>query len=123
MDEFKQYECVICFEEYQKGVTIKKIPICNHLFHSKCINSWFKSKIEDAVHKCPLCNAEITIDKLKEAIKKRKDDRRNQRHKANNQANLVIPSLDESDTHTRHSFKVANRTNNSSIHNQTALNS
>jgi hypothetical protein len=79
MDEFKQYECVICFEEYQKGVPIKKIPICNHLFHSKCIDNWFKSKIEDEVHKCPLCNADVSIEKVKEAIKKKKEDRRTQR--------------------------------------------
>ena len=28
LNHFKQAECVICFEEFQQGVPIRKIPIC-----------------------------------------------------------------------------------------------
>jgi hypothetical protein len=70
---------VICCEDLSRGASIKKIPICKHIFHSKCIDNWFKSKIEDEVHKCPLCNAEVTIDKIKEAKLKRKDERKKKR--------------------------------------------
>ncbi len=86
---------MICFEEFQKNVPIKKIPICRHVFHSKCIDNWFKSKIEDEVHKCPLCNAEITIANVKEAIKKRKEDRRKNFHGKVNQMSRVIPMQQE----------------------------
>lgn len=77
MDEYKQNECVICFEGFEKGVSVRKIPTCRHLFHTNCIDGWFKSKITETIHKCPLCNGEISIEKIKEAIKKRQEDRKN----------------------------------------------
>ena len=79
LDEFKQNECVICCEDLKKGCAIRKIPVCKHIFHSKCIDNWFKTKIEEAIHKCPLCNAEITIEKIKEAKFKRKEERKQKR--------------------------------------------
>lgn len=75
IDEFKQSECVICFEEFQKGVLIKKIPVCHHIFHTKCIDDWFKAKMMDPSHKCPMCNAEITVDIVKDALKKKREER------------------------------------------------
>ena len=51
--------------------------------------------MEDEIHKCPLCNAEITIEKLKEAIKKRKEDRRSQRQLKMSQLSKVLPSSDD----------------------------
>ena len=76
MDEFKQNECVICFEDFTKGVEVRKLPTCRHLFHKVCIDGWFKAKMEETVHKCPLCNGEISIEKVKEALKKRKEERK-----------------------------------------------
>lgn len=76
IDEYKQNECVICFEDFIKGISVRKIPTCRHIFHTNCIDNWFKSRIAEAVHKCPLCNGEISIDKIKEAIKKRREERR-----------------------------------------------
>ncbi len=76
LDEYKQNECVICVEDFKKGDLVKKIPICHHVFHTKCIEGWFKSKQEELSHKCPLCNCEINEEKLKEALKKEKEERR-----------------------------------------------
>jgi hypothetical protein len=73
IDQFKQAECVICFEEFQQGVSVRKIPICQHVFHSKCIDEWFKAKLQEANQKCPLCNADINIEKVKEALKKNRE--------------------------------------------------
>lgn len=67
---------MICVEEFKKNVKIRKIPICKHIFHKECIDNWFKSKIEETSHKCPLCNSEITIEKVKEAKKLNKEKRR-----------------------------------------------
>lgn len=40
-------ECSICLD----NITIKrKLLPCNHTFHYKCINKWFKN-----LHRCPLC--------------------------------------------------------------------
>ena len=60
---------MICFDEFKKGNLIRKIPICKHIFHSTCIENWFKTKMEDTTHKCPLCNCEISIEKVKQAKK------------------------------------------------------
>ncbi|TNV85302.1 hypothetical protein FGO68_gene9949 [Halteria grandinella] len=77
IDEFMQLECVICFEEFQKGVPVRQIPICHHIFHSKCIDSWFRAKnSSDFVHKCPLCNTEVTLAAVKEALKKNNTDKK-----------------------------------------------
>ncbi len=74
IDDFKQTECSICFDEFKKGIQVRKIPICRHIFHTKCIEKWFKSKEGELVHKCPLCNCEITVEKIKEIMKKRKEE-------------------------------------------------
>ena len=43
-------KCCICLEAVQNKYTSKHIA-CNHVFHSECINRWFKEK-----QCCPLCN-------------------------------------------------------------------
>ena len=90
MDEFKQNECVICFEDFVKGVNIKKIPICKHIFHSVCLDNWLKSRLQENSHKCPLCNAEITEDKIKEALKQKREDRKNMKLNAVAPMSFVI---------------------------------
>jgi len=99
MDEFKQNECVICFEEFLKGMPIRKIPICRHLFHTKCIDNWIKSKITEGSPKCPLCNAEITYEKIKESIRERKEQRRQRKMNA---INPLLVKSDISDINTDH---------------------
>jgi len=69
LDPFKLAECVICFEEFQIGASVRKIPVCQHVFHSKCIEDWFRSKLQDITHKCPLCNSDINQEKVIEALK------------------------------------------------------
>ena len=75
LDPFKLPECVICFEEFQLGVPVRKIPICSHVFHSKCIDEWFMAKMVDINHKCPLCNADINYEKVKEVLEHNTDKR------------------------------------------------
>ena len=40
-------ECSICLDNITKK---RKVLPCNHTFHPKCINKWFKN-----LHRCPLC--------------------------------------------------------------------
>ena len=83
IDEFKQESCSICFEEFQPLVFVRKIPICQHVFHSECIDNWFKTQIhfvnslthsqtqiQEVNQNCPICKADINIRKVKEAQKK-----------------------------------------------------
>ena len=45
--------CSICLNNGNLG----KLLICNHFFHSECINTWLKSK-----KSCPFCLKEVFID-------------------------------------------------------------
>ena len=47
-------ECPICLDKMNKN-EFQKTLICNHCFHKKCIDRWFK-KDNDC---CPMCRMEI----------------------------------------------------------------
>ena len=53
-------KCLICWEKYEKGDEITKIP-CNHWFHSKCILTWLSQE-----NNCPICNFELKEEKEEE---------------------------------------------------------
>lgn len=76
MDDFKQVECCICTDVFKKGEKVKKVPLCRHIFHSPCIDNWFKIKIEQEIQRCPLCNTEITVDKIKAYKSLKKEERK-----------------------------------------------
>jgi hypothetical protein len=48
-------ECIICFIEFEKTDEIAELK-CDerHYFHYKCIELWFKQKLQ-----CPLCKHEV----------------------------------------------------------------
>jgi hypothetical protein len=51
-------DCVICLSKYENGEKAIIIP-CTHLFHSKCIQDWFKSQ-----NTCPICKYKIDRDSI-----------------------------------------------------------
>ena len=46
--------CVICIEEYKDNDNIRQLP-CQHVFHQKCIDSWFLKR-----QTCPICRQKGT---------------------------------------------------------------
>lgn len=48
--------CSICNEQLKQKNKIFKLN-CNHIYHYKCINKWFKTFTEkfNQLHSCPLC--------------------------------------------------------------------
>ncbi|CAG9328735.1 unnamed protein product [Blepharisma stoltei] len=46
--------CCICFEDFSEGSEVRKL-ICKHIYHSKCIEEWFKGSID--IPRCPVCKA------------------------------------------------------------------
>ena len=42
--------CVICHEVMNEESFVTDLPVCNHLYHHKCISEWFKVN-----SKCPIC--------------------------------------------------------------------
>ena len=50
--------CVICLEDFKVGEKVIILP-CIHIFHSKCIKSWFSGKDE-----CPICKFKLTPENI-----------------------------------------------------------
>ncbi|RKP10159.1 hypothetical protein THASP1DRAFT_28062 [Thamnocephalis sphaerospora] len=44
------YRCTICLEDYAEKETVCLLPICHHVFHEECVQSWLKLN-----QACPLC--------------------------------------------------------------------
>jgi len=60
IDKYNQKLCAICLNEYVEKVKIRKVPVCGHIFHSKCIEIWIHSKINSIV-RCPICNYDLLM--------------------------------------------------------------
>ena len=43
-------DCSICMEEFKINEGIRNLP-CNHMFHKKCVDKWFKT----STFTCPIC--------------------------------------------------------------------
>lgn len=60
-----EVECIICKESFEND-TIVKMLRCRHIFHTNCIDQWFKVK-----KTCPLCNiSPLEVDSIKELLGK-----------------------------------------------------
>ena len=44
-----EQECSICLDDMYNNTDVITLE-CNHMFHKKCINDWFREK-----HDCPQC--------------------------------------------------------------------
>ncbi|KAG0517486.1 hypothetical protein BDA96_09G093200 [Sorghum bicolor] len=47
-------QCVICLGLVQVGEVVRRLPVCNHLFHVECIDMWLRSHST-----CPICRAAV----------------------------------------------------------------
>ena len=45
-------KCPICLEFFKEKEYIRKLPVCCHVYHKKCIDNWLKN---DESKSCPLC--------------------------------------------------------------------
>lgn len=63
-DEIIDDTCSICFDTYKINQYKRKLNNCNHTFHKKCIDKWFKKNIDNMT--CPICrhnyNKKIILD-------------------------------------------------------------
>ena len=49
-------DCPICHLEYTKNDDIRKLNVCNHNYHRKCIETWIEEYKHDT---CPMCRKHI----------------------------------------------------------------
>ena len=59
--KYTQKVCAVCLCDYDTDCEIRTL-VCSHVFHTNCIESWIKSKINH-VPKCPVCNTELIDQK------------------------------------------------------------
>lgn len=52
-DQILGNKCSICFEEYKIGEYKRCLENCQHIYHKKCIDKWFKKNWQNM--NCPLC--------------------------------------------------------------------
>jgi len=57
--KIKEKECSICIDTFKTRNKVRKLD-CGHVFHKKCIDSWF-----DKAKTCPLCRCEVKINTSK----------------------------------------------------------
>jgi hypothetical protein len=50
--------CSICYEEFKKNEYCRKLPLCGHFFHKKCVDKWLRKDILEM--RCPLCRKSHT---------------------------------------------------------------
>jgi len=58
--EYISDNCSICLNEYITQDIIRKLKVCNHIYHETCINEWISKFNNDT---CPMCRANIKIEK------------------------------------------------------------
>ncbi|WOK94902.1 RING-H2 finger protein ATL16-like [Canna indica] len=69
------HECAVCLNEFQAEERIRLLPICFHVFHIDCIDTWLQTNAN-----CPLCRASIAaatpvpIDRLMASVPHRSDE-------------------------------------------------
>jgi hypothetical protein len=57
-------KCSICYNQFKMGEYFRKLPLCNHFYHKKCIDKWFMKDKKDM--NCPICRTSHTKEKVEE---------------------------------------------------------
>ncbi|KAL7591476.1 RING-H2 finger protein ATL56 [Lactuca sativa] len=50
-------DCSICLECFNEGDLCRKLPVCNHIFHAHCVDSWLMK-----VPTCPVCRTPVRLE-------------------------------------------------------------
>jgi hypothetical protein len=49
--------CSICCEDFRNGIEVKRLPVCHHMFHQKCIEEWLVIN-----PLCPMCRSNVRLN-------------------------------------------------------------
>lgn len=52
MMQYRQSDCAVCLSDFEEGETVKVIPLCRHVFHPECVDTWLSSHVS-----CPVCRS------------------------------------------------------------------
>ena len=62
--ELSSESCSICYSQFKQGEYFRKLPICKHVYHKKCIDKWFAKDKEQM--KCPICRTSHNREKVED---------------------------------------------------------
>ncbi|KAK3198974.1 hypothetical protein Dsin_022389 [Dipteronia sinensis] len=54
--EWLSTDCAICLDDFVDGDSCRILIVCNHIFHSNCIDQWLKYQLT-----CPICRKPIDM--------------------------------------------------------------
>lgn len=49
--------CPICLQDYKKGDKLAVLPVCHHVYHSRCVTRWLRVRGD-----CPICRKHVKGD-------------------------------------------------------------
>ncbi|KAL5804501.1 hypothetical protein ACOSQ3_031301 [Xanthoceras sorbifolium] len=49
-------DCAVCLEDFVDGDSCRILIVCNHIFHSNCIDQWLKYQST-----CPICRKPVDM--------------------------------------------------------------
>ena len=52
-EQWSNKECGICLEEFKQNEYIRTLG-CNHCYHKRCVDKWFKKNMS-----CPVCRTDV----------------------------------------------------------------
>lgn len=50
-------DCSVCLEGFKQGEFCRALPVCDHIFHAHCVDSWLVK-----VSNCPVCRTPVQFD-------------------------------------------------------------
>ncbi|KAI3694728.1 hypothetical protein L1987_77698 [Smallanthus sonchifolius] len=50
-------DCSICLELFNQGEICRVLPVCDHVFHARCVDKWLMK-----VPNCPICRTRVRLD-------------------------------------------------------------
>ncbi|KAL0359854.1 UNVERIFIED_CONTAM: RING-H2 finger protein ATL56 [Sesamum angustifolium] len=53
----RRSDCAICLDSFEEGDECRNLPVCKHLFHTKCVDRWIGKKPT-----CPVCRTRVDLD-------------------------------------------------------------
>lgn len=57
--------CVVCLDEFDDGEEIRRLFVCRHVFHRRCLDRW----IDCDRRTCPLCRTPLVVREMEKGAK------------------------------------------------------
>nr|CAB3449474.1 unnamed protein product [Digitaria exilis] len=56
-------DCAVCLGEVEKGEMVRRLPVCQHVFHRECVDLWLRAHAT-----CPVCRGGMLPERPPEVL-------------------------------------------------------